>query len=173
MKRKRRILAGFCCALCICAGIPGCAEAAWEEFIVTFGTTWGDVPDTFSPPEPVAAPAPAPAGDTSFYNDGRAVSVNSYILPDESTRYLTQSDVEQLTWKGIRYAINEIYARNGYVFVKKEELKNYFNGQTWYDGGDTSDQEVIKSRMNSYEVENVRLLVELETTLYGGEYELY
>lgn len=118
-----------------------------------------------------AVPTPVVQGDSSFYLDGTVVVTGGYILPDSDKRYLSENELRQLTHRGVRFAINEIYARNGYTFTKIQEVKDYFNKQSWYNGGDTSDQAVIKSRMNEYEIYNVDLLVQVENNVWGGEYQ--
>lgn len=54
-------------------------------------------------------------------------------FPQTRTQLLTPTDVSRLGWTNadIRYAINEIYARNGYDF-KLKEWKAIFNAFPWY-----------------------------------------
>lgn len=56
-----------------------------------------------------------------------------FIIPDSSTRVLTDDEVNTLDQNTARYALNEIYARRGRKF-KDQELQNYFNGKSvcWY-----------------------------------------
>lgn len=58
---------------------------------------------------------------------------NDYILPDSSTRYLDESDLQGLTSEELRIARNEIYARHGRIF-QSEDLQNYFESKEWYSG---------------------------------------
>jgi hypothetical protein len=56
-------------------------------------------------------------------------------------------------------ALNEIYARHGYIF-KDEDLQNYFMGQVWYTPlveGENFSDEVF----NDYEKENLQLLIKI------------
>jgi hypothetical protein len=56
-------------------------------------------------------------------------------------------------------ALNEIYARHGYIF-KDEDLQNYFMGQVWYTPlveGENFSDEVF----NDYEKENLQLLLKI------------
>ncbi len=56
-------------------------------------------------------------------------------------------------------ALNEIYARHGYIFVN-EELQNYFMGQVWYTPlveGENFNNEVF----NDYEKVNLKLLLKI------------
>ena len=156
LKHRRIGAIGILC-FCLLLPFPQEAKAATEQYIGSFGGIWG-IPNTL-------------AGDGSFYLDGTIVPENGYILPGSDAKYYTESDIKKLTHKGIRYAINEIYAENGYIFTQKKELKEYFEKQAWYDG-DTTDQSVVRARMNKYELENIDLLLALENKLWGGEYEL-
>ncbi|MCH5297835.1 MAG: YARHG domain-containing protein [Ruminococcus sp.] len=71
---------------------------------------------------------------------------NGCIFPDSSSRKLTVSEVSKLSDSEAQQAINEIYARNGYIF-KTESIQEYFEAQSWYtprgkvDIGDLSEIE--------------------------------
>ena len=56
---------------------------------------------------------------------------NYFIIPDSSTRYLTEDDLRGLSDEQLEIARNEIYARHGYQF-KQKKMKNYFNNQKCY-----------------------------------------
>ena len=56
-------------------------------------------------------------------------------------------------------ALNEIYARHGYIF-RNEDLQNYFMGQVWYTPlveGENFSDEVF----NEYEKENLKVLLKI------------
>lgn len=56
-------------------------------------------------------------------------------------------------------ALNEIYARHGYIF-RNEDLQNYFMGQVWYtplEEGENFSDEVF----NEYEKENLKVLLKI------------
>nr|WP_162156422.1 YARHG domain-containing protein [[Eubacterium] cellulosolvens] len=53
------------------------------------------------------------------------------ILPESSSRYLSVSDVQHLSQNEIQTAINEIYARHGYIF-ETPEILSYFKQFDWY-----------------------------------------
>ncbi len=78
------------------------------------------------------------------------------VIPDSSTRMLTESEVKNMTQDEIQTAINEIYARNGYKF-KDQGIYNYFCQYDWYDPK-TTNQEDAKRMFNSTENYNVDLL---------------
>lgn len=56
-----------------------------------------------------------------------------YILPQSSTRLLTEEDLEGLSAHELMLARNEIYARHGRKFID-EQIQAYFNGKSWYNG---------------------------------------
>ena len=80
-------------------------------------------------------------------------STYGFIFSDSSTRKLTSTEVSKLSDTELQYAINEIYARNGYVF-KDKELKTYFNSMPWY----TPNPSFSTSQLNDIESYNINLL---------------
>ncbi len=95
------------------------------------------------------------AGDTSSASSG------DYILPDSSTRYLTEDELSGLSLDELRKARNEIYARHGRKF-DNTELQNYFNGKSWYNGTINPDDFDDDNILNDYEKENIKLIQSLE-----------
>lgn len=78
---------------------------------------------------------------------------SDFIFYDSSVRKLTQSEISNLTDEQAQEAINEIYARNGYVF-KDANLKAYFSSKSWY----APDPNFSTSDLNPIESYNVALL---------------
>ena len=80
------------------------------------------------------------------------------IFPDSSVKKLGKDEVKALTDEELRYAINELYARHGYIF-KDNKLKEYYEKYDWYDPtvkpGDFS-----MNLFNETERSNVELLQE-------------
>ena len=56
---------------------------------------------------------------------------SAFLLPQSSTRYLTEADIEGFTLQELSYARNELAARYGRKF-KSGELTAYFNTRSWY-----------------------------------------
>ena len=75
-----------------------------------------------------------------------------YILPESSSRYLTDADISGLTLQQINYAKNEIYARHGRKF-QSAELQNYFNSKSWY-SGTIEAADFDESVLNDFEKNN-------------------
>ena len=97
-----------------------------------------------------ATPAPTKA-PTSAPN-----STDGLIFPDSDSRYLTDSEVAALSSTQIRYAINDLYARHGYKF-KKKEMQDHYQQFSWYSGY-RSDMEAVVADFNKYENANLNLL---------------
>lgn len=101
---------------------------------------------------------------------GAAEADNGYIISDSDTRYISYSEIKNMSAQVICYAKNEIYARNGRKFQSKE-LQNYFNEQYWYYGTINPDA-FSASYLNQYETANVDLLDQREKELVSGGYVL-
>ncbi len=85
-----------------------------------------------------------------------AVSYEGCVFPDSSTRLLDESEITVLSDTDLTYAINEIYARHGYIF-STPELLEHFQQFDWYEEtvpGSSFDDSVF----NEIEHENVQLL---------------
>ena len=93
-----------------------------------------------------------------------------YIIPDSNSRYLTESDIQNLSIREINYAKNEIYARHGRKF-KSQELQTYFNSKSWY-RGIIEPSDFRQSVLNDYEKKNAELLSKREFSMESGGYKL-
>ncbi len=94
-----------------------------------------------------------------------STTVTGYILPYSNSKYYTASELSGLSKSQLRLARNEIYARHGRKFTDSD-LQAYFNSCSWYSGtidAATFDANV-SSYLNSYELTNLKLIVELENS---------
>ena len=108
--------------------------------------------------------------ETETESEIEANTRSEYIFPDMDTRYLTQDEVSKLSLQAVCYAKNELYARHGRKFLS-QELKDYFNDKTWYEG--TVDPDSFSPGVfNTYENDNLLLLVSAEEKLLPGGYVL-
>ena len=108
--------------------------------------------------------------ETETESEIEADTRSEYIFPDMDTRYLTQDEVSKLSLQAVCYAKNELYARHGRKFLS-QELKDYFNDKTWYEG--TVDLDSFSPGVfNTYESDNLLLLVSAEEKLLPGGYVL-
>lgn len=89
--------------------------------------------------------------------DSANEDLSEYLLPEVTSRYLSENEVESFSTDQLQLAINEIFARHGRCF-KTEEIDAYFRAKSWYqpDASKTDDQ--ITAEFNEYEKANEELL---------------
>ena len=78
------------------------------------------------------------------------------VFPDSSDKLLSDSDIENLSKDDLRFAINEPYARHGYIF-KDQDLQDHFDQFDWYDGTE-SDDKIVYKEFNDIEKKNIELM---------------
>lgn len=81
-----------------------------------------------------------------------------YIFPDSSDKSVSASDIEELDNEDLRIAINEIYARHGYIFQSSQEMRDYFDDKDWYEPDDDMD-DMKKVPLNKTEKKNIDKMV--------------
>ncbi len=86
--------------------------------------------------------------------------IDGYLLSESDSRYYTEDELSGWSSEDLRYARNEIYARHGYIF-DSEDLKNYFEEKSWYEGTVASD-DFDESAFNEYEKANIELILSIE-----------
>ncbi len=85
---------------------------------------------------------------------------DSYILPDSSSRYLTEKDLEGISKQDLPYARNEIYARHQHAF-DNPQYASYFYKKTWY--AYPEDHDILpQGHLNDYEIKNIKLIIKAE-----------
>lgn len=96
-----------------------------------------------------------------------------YILPDSSTKLLTQSDISDLTLQELNYAKNEIFARYGRKF-SSPELQEYFNSKSWYHGTISPEEfdANYADSLSETEKKNIELLKSAEYAKDANGYQL-
>ena len=126
---------------------------------------------TFTPtptPIPTATPVPSTAIEpvhvidptTNGYISIPDDTSTSYFRPDSNSRYYTEADISRMTQGQIRYLINEIYARNGYIF-ENPDWYNYFRQKTWYNPT-IAKANFTDAQLNAYEVANVKMITKYQ-----------
>lgn len=93
--------------------------------------------------------------DYSMYRDYSYAGDDSFLFADSASRYLTDDDLRNLSLGELAIARNEIFARHGYSF-KRKQFAQYFESKSWYTanpGYDGSD-----SVLNDVEISNYRLI---------------
>ena len=83
-----------------------------------------------------------------------------YILEGSDSRYISTSELSNLSKQELSYARNEIYARHGRLF-KDSHLQEYFNSKAWYTGR-IAPEAFTDSMLNQYEKANTETIVAVE-----------
>ena len=100
------------------------------------------------------------------YRSGYVYRESDFVFPDSSIRELSRGEIEAklsgmvgtpVSGNFAQDAINEIYARNGYVF-KDDSIRSYYNKKPWY----YPDSSFTTGDFNSTEKYNISLLKQYE-----------
>lgn len=87
-----------------------------------------------------------------------------YVIPDSSSRYITEEDLASLSEDEILLARNEIYAKHGRKF-NNVALNEYFSGKSWYTPtveGEDFTEEYASQVFNDFEIKNISTIVNYE-----------
>lgn len=68
---------------------------------------------------------------TNNSNNNSSTDYNPGNFPQASEKYLTYSDVNDLSQWDLKIMRNEIFARHGFIF-QTDEMRNYFSNKNWY-----------------------------------------
>lgn len=113
---------------------------------------------TAAPPTPTVV---SPELETSPENTPEPDPAAGFIFPHSDTGLIGQWELESLSDGELNYAINEIYARHGYIF-RSAELMEYYGQYPWYTPTIPSDEFSVDC-FNQYEQQNWKLLVDERT----------
>lgn len=99
---------------------------------------------------------------TGLYGSFENVDVSDaeFVLKNSDSQMVSESEIEALTPIERKIARNEIYARHGRMF-KDEQLQNYFESCSWYEGTISADDFDIDI-LNSFEKENANMILACE-----------
>lgn len=97
-----------------------------------------------------------------------AVKTGGYLLPESSSRRMTDADLSQLTHEELCFARNEIYARHGRIF-DTPQVADYFESKSWYSGTIPANR-FNESVLTDIERANVDIIFAYERSHYGGSY---
>ncbi|MBS5546469.1 MAG: YARHG domain-containing protein [Lachnospiraceae bacterium] len=140
------------------ASLPSETTTAWGNNPAGTTAAWGNNP---------SGTAAAWETNPSVNSGVSAQGSGGYILPDSSSRQLTESDLLGLTSEQLRIARNEIYARHGRKF-QDEELQAYFDSQPWYNGTIDPAQFDDMSLLSQLERSNLEVIKKREAVVNGG-----
>lgn len=92
-------------------------------------------------------------------------SVKNYLNNPKTGKYLevsfvklTKKELQNYSKKELRIIRNEIFARNGHIFISGGEMDKYFSTKNWY----KKKKKVDLSELNEVEKYNVQIIKELE-----------
>lgn len=118
----------------------------------------------------VAEVEDSPEMDELEIDDGEdgPFDADGFVFPDSNEAYLTEDDLYELQYFEdyefkdlLGFARNEIYARHGFQFNENGKYHPFYSQYEWYnelEHGDVSEDE-----LNEYELQNVSLIVRIET----------
>jgi len=91
------------------------------------------------------------------------------VFPESSEKKLTWEDLEKLSHDSVeekdklfRLAVNEIYARHGYIFSKVKWFSDFYKQFEWYKPS-VSDASAVETKLTAAERENLKLLTDMES----------
>lgn len=103
------------------------------------------------------------AGETADASDAQN---SGFVFPNSSTELIEQQEAENLSDRDLIYAINEIYARHGYIF-QSTEIREYYEQFSWYTG-EVSSGDFSVDCFNQTERDNWALLVKERDSRKAG-----
>ncbi len=119
---------------------------------------------------PTAAPTSTPTPEAEETSDSAEMSDADFIFPSSSTQQLTEAQIRAAvsTKAQCQRAINEIYARHGYLFHREKNADDYdyFNSLGWYQAMSKVDSaSAVEAGFNSVEKANINLLLSVRSTM--------
>ena len=111
-------------------------------------------------PEPTPTPRPEPTATPVPTKKPQSGSSEGMIMPDSSSRLLSESELEGRSAREIRLMVNEIYARNGYTF-NNQEYAEYFSQFSWYHPTVPAG-EFSEDMLNDIERQNINMISSYE-----------
>lgn len=103
--------------------------------------------------------------EESTQGTGTSYDMNSstgYMFPDSDSRVITKEELKSLSKEQAKYAKNEIYARNHYIFKSGGAMESYFTNKDWYSGEYSDQDDVLYNKCNATERKNILNLKKYE-----------
>ncbi len=108
----------------------------------------------------IISQGPRPQEETEKQNTASSNTPSSntektggYVLEGSDSRLIDKSEITSMDDRMLTLAVNEIYARHGYIFTTPY-LSEYFNSKTWYNPQYTASQ-FSNKWFNEYESKNI------------------
>ena len=108
-----------------------------------------------------AATAEQPSTSSAKSSSAASAKSGDYLLPDSDSRYLSRSEVQNMSLYDLYLARNEIYARHGRGF-KNQDLRDYFGKKSWYHERYNPAEFDKMDLLNDYEKKNADLMLSVE-----------
>lgn len=89
-------------------------------------------------------------------NGEQAVDEKDIIFPNSSKELLSNDEIKKLSDTDLQFAINELYARNGYIF-KDTAIREYYRKYDWYQQKVKPD-DFTMDLFNTVEKTNIEML---------------
>ena len=118
------------------------------------------IPQPTSTPVPTPTPLPEPTATPKPTKKPSSGSSDGMVMPDSSSRLLSESELEGRSAREIRLMVNEIYARNGYIF-NNQEYAEYFSQFSWYHPS-VPASEFSEDMLNDVERQNINMISSYE-----------
>lgn len=140
------------------------ASEHWGEF----GNWAFEYKDEWRPLQPATASAEAVPRQTQSPSVQPVIAVSTSAklnslqgekYPETRTRRLFAQDIQSWNRDKLRYAINEMYARNGLDFTDKAIAK-HFRQFSWYSPNSSLSIDAVEAQFTEIEAANVKLLGE-------------
>ena len=90
-----------------------------------------------------------------------AAADDVYVIPDSSTRELTEAELWEYKYDTLMFAFNEILARHGYRFETGSRCYNWFTQMPWYTPNMSENSKNHSESLNAcskLEMQNVNLI---------------
>ena len=89
-------------------------------------------------------------------------SVDGFIFPDSDREEIPDEKIKALSDEELRMAINEIWARHGYIF-RNQDILDYYRQFDWYEEkipADEWDKNGQEEYLNDVELHNIKKLTD-------------
>ncbi len=96
----------------------------------------------------------------TYYAEASAGNLEFWIIAG-SGRCYTREELERASEFELSVLRNGMYAVSGKIFTLNHQIEDYFSQFKWY-LPDTEDDEIVRSRMNSCQIENIIRILEVE-----------
>lgn len=93
---------------------------------------------------------------TETQQEDEVIGEEGIIFPNSSVELLSEDDIKELSDENFQFAINELYARRGYIF-KDDTLREYYEQFEWYEP-EVKPDDFSMDLFNDIEKGNLELL---------------